>query len=289
MEDTKNDIIEECGGNMETMKVRFYIEGLSNNKKALERAVEEIVKSLKNEDTLKVGNIRAEDILENLEDDMLKYSMMVEADLEGPFKEIVKATMKYAPALVEVISPAKIEIDAKNLMKILGEVSLFMGKLMEKFGGLAAYPPLEKLPTPKIGYSREEVEEFIIDEKEILYRFVIEAYGKDKDTVEETMLKAFNYEGCKINKIITKVQEEGEGKIYALVAAELISSFEVLFQLTAKYAPVAISIMEPEIIDISATELQNAFTDLGGFVHELLHRPIKKKLVEHDTFKFKLS
>lgn len=274
---------------MTTMKVRFYIEGLSNHKKALERAVEEIIKSLKNETGVRVENIRAEDILENPEEEMLKYSSMVEAELEGPFEEIVKATMKYAPAIVEVVSPAKIEIDGKDLMKILGEVSLFMGKLMETFGGLVAYPPLEEIPKPKVGYSREEIEELIIDSKEILYRFVIETYGKDREVIEETMLKAFAYEGCKINKIAVKVQEEKEGRIYALVAAELISPFEVLFQLTAKYAPVAISIIEPEIVDVSATELQNALTDLGGFVHELIHRPLKKKLIEKDTFKFTLS
>lgn len=274
---------------MATMRVRFYIEALSNHKKALERAVEEIIKSLKNETNVKVENIRAEDILENPEEEMLKYSSMVEAELEGSFEEIVKATMKYAPAIVEVVSPAKIEIEGKDLMKILGEVSLFMGKLMEKFGGLVAYPPLDEIPKPRIGYSREEIEEMIIDGKEILYRFVIETYGKNKEVVEETMLKAFAYEGCKINKILVKVQEEREERIYALVASELISPFEVLFQLTAKYAPVAISIIEPEIVDISATELQNALTDLGGFVHELIHRPLKKKLIEKDTFKFRLS
>ncbi|MDN5319840.1 MAG: hypothetical protein PWP49_260 [Thermococcaceae archaeon] len=274
---------------MAIMKVRFYIEALSNDRKALERAVEEIVKSLKNESTVKVEDIITEEILENPEDDVLKYSSMVEAELEGPFEEIVKATMRYAPALVEVVSPAKIEIDAKDLMKILGEVSLFMGKLMEKFGGLVAYPPLDEIPKPRVGYSREEIEEMIIDGKEILYRFVIETFGKDKESIEETMLKAFAYEGCKVNKIAVKVQEERGDRIYALVASELISPFEVLFQLTAKYAPVAISIIEPEIVDISATELQNALTDLGGFVHELTHRPLKKKLIEKDTFKFRLS
>ncbi|ALV62246.1 Uncharacterized protein ADU37_CDS05470 [Thermococcus sp. 2319x1] len=274
---------------MATMRVRFYIEALSNHKKALERAVEEIITSLKNETNVKVENIRAEDVLENPEEEMLKYSSMVEAELEGSFEEIVKATMKYAPAIVEVISPAKIETDAKDLMRILGEVSLFMGKLMEKFGGLVAYPSLDEIPKPKVGYSREEIEDMIIDGKEILYRFVIETYGKGKGEIEETMLKAFAYEGCKINKIIVKVQEERDERVYALVASELISPFEVLFQLTAKYAPVAISIIEPEIVDISATELQNALTDLGGFVHELIHRPLKKKLIEKDTFKFKLS
>ncbi|HHI00800.1 MAG TPA: hypothetical protein ENL40_04940 [Thermococcus litoralis] len=274
---------------MTTMKVRFYIEGLSNDKKALERAVEEIVKSLKNEDIFKVENIRVESILENPNDDMLKYSMMVEADLEGSFKDIVKAAMKYAPVVVEVISPAKMEIEGKELMKILGEVSLFIGELMKNFGTLAVYPRFEELPEPRIGYSREEIEDSIIDDREILYRFVVEVFGEDQKAIEDVLKKAFDYEGAKINKIVSKVQEEKNGKLRILAAAELISSFETLFQLTGKFAPVAISIMEPEMIDVSAAELQNVLTDLASFVYELIHRPIKKKIVEHDMFKIKLS
>jgi len=190
---------------MTTMKVRFYIEGLSNDKKALERAVEEIVKSLKNEDIFKVENIRVESILENPDDDMLKYSMMVEADLEGSFKDIVKAAMKYAPVVVEVISPAKMEIEGKELMKILGEVSLFIGELMKNFGTLAVYPRFEELPEPRIGYSREEIEDSIIDDREILYRFVVEVFGEDQKAIEDVLKKAFDYEGAKINKIVSKV------------------------------------------------------------------------------------
>ncbi|HDH45408.1 MAG TPA: hypothetical protein ENG66_08540 [Thermococcus sp.] len=274
---------------MTTMKVRFYIEGLSNDKKALERAVEEIVKSLKNEDIFKVENIRVESILENPDDDMLKYSMMVEADLEGSFKDIVKAAMKYAPVVVEVISPAKMEIEGKELMKILGEVSLFIGELMKNFGTLAVYPRFEEFPEPRIGYSREEIEDSIIDDREILYRFVVEVFGEDQKAIEDVLKKAFDYEGAKINKIVSKVQEEKNGKLRILVAAELISSFETLFQLTGKFAPIAISITEPETIDVSAAELQNVLTDLASFVYELIHRPIKKKIVEHDMFKIKLS
>ncbi|NJE07454.1 hypothetical protein E3E31_02710 [Thermococcus sp. M39] len=267
----------------------FYIEGLGNDKKALERAAEQIVKELKKENVVKVKKVNVADILENPEEELLKYSVMIEAEVEGSFDGIVKAVMKYSPVVVEVLKPGRLEINAKDLMKTLGEVSLFMGKLMDQFGGLAAYPPLDKLPKPRIGYSDEEIEEFIVDERNVRYQFVIETYGKDKGTIEETIMKAFYLEGCRINKFIVQVQEEKEDKVYALVAAELLSSFETLTQLTAKYAPVAISILEPEIIDVTASELQNALTDLAGFVHELIHRPLKKKLIEQDTIKFGLS
>lgn len=264
--------------------VIFYIEGLGNDRKALERAIEQVVKELKKENIVNVKRVDAEDIIEtNEEEELLKYSAMIEAELEGSFDGIVKATLKYSPVVVEVLKPGRLEVNAKELMKILGDVALFMGKLMDQFGGLAAYPPLDQLPKPRIGYTEDEIEEFIVDERNIRYQFVIETYGKDKETIEETIMKAFYLEGCKINKFIVQVQEEREDKVYALVAAELLSSFETLMQLTAKYAPVAISILEPEIIDVSASELQNVLTDLAGFVHELVHRPLKKKLIEHDT------
>ncbi|MBO8173734.1 MAG: hypothetical protein H0Z18_00595 [Thermococcus sp.] len=275
---------------MTEIGVIFYIEGLGNDKKALERAIEQIVKELKRENTVKVKRVKAEDIIEsNEEDELLKYSAVIEAELEGSFDGIVKATLKYSPVVVEVLKPGRLEINAKELMRTLGDVALFMGKLMDQFGGLAAYPPLDQLPKPRIGYSEDEIEEFIVDERSIRYQFVIETYGKDKKTIEETIIKAFYLEGCRINKFIVQVQEEREDKVYALVAAELLSSFETLMQLTAKYAPVAISILEPEIIDVTASELQNVLTDLAGFVHELVHRPLKKKLVEQDTIKFSLS
>jgi len=269
--------------------VIFYIEGLGNDRKALERAIEQVVNELRKENIVNVKRVDAEDIIETNEKELLKYSAMIEAELKGSLDGIVKATLKYSPVVVEVLKPGRLEVNAKELMKILGDVALFMGKLMDQFGGLAAYPPLDQLPKPRIGYTEDEIEEFIVDERNIRYQFVIETYGKDKGTIEETIMKAFYLEGCKINKFIVQVQEEREDKVYALVAAELLSSFETLMQLTAKYAPVAISILEPEIIDVSASELQNVLTDLAGFVHELVHRPLKKKLIEQETIKFSLS
>lgn len=261
---------------MNTIKVVFYIEGLGNDKKALENALEKTAEELKKESVVKVGKVIVEDIIEN-EEEELKYSGMIEAELEGSLEGIIKAVLKYAPAIVEVRGPGKLEIDSKTLMKILGEVSLVMGKLMDRFGGLAAYPSLDKLPLPKVGYSEEKLESFILDDRNIRYQFVIETFGEDEETIKETMLKALFLEGCKINKFVVK-GEHKDDRYYALVATELISPFETMFQLNAKYAPVALAIIEPEIIDITATELQNALTDLAGFVYELIHRPLRKNL-----------
>lgn len=273
---------------MENIQVVFYIEGLGNEKDALEEALKKTAEQLKKERAVRVRRINVEDVIENDEVDELKYSGMIEAEVEGPLEGIVEAVMRYAPAVVEVLGPGRVEVESRRLMKLLGNVSLFMGELMEKFGGLVAYPELNELPTPKVGYSKEEIESFILDERNIRYLFIIEAFGEDEEKVKETMLKAFLLEGCKINRVAVK-REEREERVKLFIAAELLSPFEVMFQLTAKYAPVAISIEEPEIVDITATELQNALTDLAGFVYELVHRPIKKKLIEKDTFKFKLG
>ncbi|MCD6560009.1 MAG: hypothetical protein J7K57_09150 [Palaeococcus sp.] len=273
---------------MENVKVIFYIEGMGNERKALEEALARTAEALKKEQIVRVNRISVEDVIENEEVEELKYSGMIEAEVEGDFEGIVKATMRYAPAVVEVIGPGRLEIESKNLMKILGEVSLFMGELMEKFGGLAAYPPLDEIPLPRVGYNEEEIEAFILDDRNIRYMFIIETFGSEEEKIKETMLKAFFLEGCKINKVALK-SEERDGRVYTLLAAELLSPFETLFQLNAKYAPFAISIEEPQIIDITATELQNTLTDLAGFVYELVHRPIKKKLMEKDSFKFSLQ
>ncbi|WP_297498897.1 hypothetical protein [Thermococcus sp.] len=262
---------------MERIEAIFYIEGLSNDKKALENALEEIKNELQNEELVEVKDIHVEDIIE-AEDELLKYSGVVEVRVSGGFQEIVKAVLKYGPAIVEVVSPGKIEIKGEDLVKVLGEVSLVMGKLMNRYGSLAAYPDLSEIPIPRMGYSRDEIEEFITDDRNIRYRFVIEVTGKDENGVKEVMAKAFTLEGCRINSLVLRGETTGEG-FKGLLAAELLSTFDVMFQLTAKYAPIAISIVEPEIIDVTANELQNSLTDLGGFVNELVTRPLKKKLL----------
>lgn len=272
---------------MEPIEVIFYIEALSNDKKTLERAVEQTVESLKGEKNLTVKDLFVGDVMEDEESELLRYSSVIETRIRGPLSEVTMAALKYSPAIVEVLEPPKLEIGARELMKLLGNVAYFMGGLMEKFGGLAVYPNLEEYPEPKIGYTREEVEEMIVEDRHVLYRFVIEVYHKGEEETKRDMAKALAYEGCKINKLVVQKHPEDDKKF--LLAAEVLSDFETLFQLMAKYVPVAISIMEPEIIDVTAAELQNALTDLAGFVQELVTRPIKKQLIDKANTTFKLN
>ncbi len=270
------------------VEVVFYIEGLSNEKKALENAMKETAEELKREKDVEIKYVMVEDIIESNEEDVLKYSGVIEAGLKGDFGRVVQLALKYSPAMVEVLGPGKIELESKELMKILGDVSLAMGKLMKEFGGLAVYPKLEDVPAPRIGYEREEIEEFILGDRGILYRFVIEVFGESQGAIETTMAKAFDVEGCRVNKLVVQGEME-EGRFKGLLAAELVSSLETLFQLTAKYAPVAISILEPEVVDILANEAQNTLTDLSSFVNELLTRPIQRQLKERKNTEFKLN
>jgi hypothetical protein len=273
---------------LEEIEVIFYIEGLGSDKKVLESAMRQTAENLKKEKGVKVKYVRVEDVLENEDEDILKYSGVIEAQIAGDLESITRLTLNYAPAIVEVLKPGKLEVESKALMKILGEVSLVMGKLMQQFGGLAVYPKLDEVPSPQIGYTREEIEEFIVEDRNVLYRFVVEVFGESEESVKETMAKALSLEGCRINKLVTQGEIE-DGRFKGLLAAELLSPFETMFQLTGKYAPVAISIIEPEIVDITANELQNTLTDLGGFVNELITRPVKRQILEKKNTEFKLN
>jgi len=271
---------------METIEAIFYIEGLSSDRKALESAIGEVVQALKKERAVEVIDVNVGDILE-ADEEPLKYSAIVEARVRGDLKGIVNATMRYAPAIVEVVRPGRMELLSKELMDVLGDVEVFMAHLMSTFGGLAVYPKLDELPEPRVGYSREEIENAILGDRMILYRFVAEVYDEDLDSARKNMAKALSYEGCLINKLVVEKAPEGENKF--LLAAEVLSDFETMFQLVAKYVPVALSILEPEVIDVTAGELQNALTDLAGFVHELVTRPLKKKLMDRANTTFKLT
>ncbi len=275
---------------MDEIEVIFYIEGLGNDKKVLESALKETAESLRNEDGVKINYVNVEDILEDPENELLPYSGVIEAGITGSLESLIRLAIRYAPAAVEVTLPPKVEVKSEELSKLLGLVSYMMGELMNQFGPLAAYPDFSELPEPKIGYEREEIEELVIGDRNVLYRFVIEIFGDDVDKAQKDFTKALEYEGCRINKLVSKVQGENEsGRKYILVATELLSDVETMFQLTAKYAPVAISVIEPDYVDITTSELQGILSDIAGFSHELVMRPVKKRIMEAKNTEFKLN
>ncbi|HII60394.1 hypothetical protein [Pyrococcus horikoshii] len=261
---------------MVSLTVNFYIEAAGNDRKAVETSILEIEKKLK-EENISIVEINREDPIET-EDPNAKYSAVLEVKLRGELGEIVTLIMRYGPSIVEVEDVKEREISAEELVKILALISKFMGGLMEKFGGLAAYPDLSAFPEPRVGYSEDEIERMIINEGLIRYQFVIEAYGKDREEIEVNMKKALTLEGCYINKFASQIiEEKDEGdlkRIKMLIASELLSSVETLFTLTAKYAPIGIIIIEPDIIDIKPNELQNALSELAAMINELIHRPL---------------
>ena len=276
---------------MDKIEAIFYIEGLSNDRKALESAMAKTVEMLKSEEEANVKDIRIEDILENPESELTPYSGIIEARIEAPFEVMVDLTIRYAPAAVDVVTTSKVELDAKRLTEILGGVSYLMGQLIERFGALAAYPKLDELENPRIGYSREEIEAMILEDRMVLYRFVTETFSKDEETLRKDFPKALAYEGCRINKFVVREQGTSEktGLKYFLVATELISDVETLFQLVAKYSPIAIEVVEPEVVDILPSEIQGILSDLAGFSYELVTRPLKAKLLEKENTSFKLQ
>ncbi|AEH24422.1 hypothetical protein [Pyrococcus yayanosii] len=261
---------------MLALRVIFYIEAIGNDKKAVETSISEIEKKLKDE-KITLHRLEKGDVIE-VEEGPLKYSAMLEVELEGEFGKVVELIMKYGPTLVELVDIKGTEINAKELMETLGKVSYFMGKLMKEFGGLAVYPSLEGIPEPRVGYSEDEIEEMILDEGMVRYQFVIKVYGNDYKELESNIKKALSLEGCRINKFVLQPQGEfevnGKKRVEALVAAELLSTFETLFVLTAKYAPIGIAIVEPQIVEPSPSEIQNALSDLAALINELVHRPL---------------
>ncbi|CAB49671.1 hypothetical protein [Pyrococcus abyssi] len=261
---------------MVEITVNFYIEAAGNDKKAVETSISEIAEKLRGEN-VQILELNIEDPVET-DDPKARYSAMMEAKIRGELGEIVNLILRYGPTIVELEDMKEREIRADELVKILALVSKVMGELMEKFGPLAIYPDLSNVPEPRIGYSEDEIAKMIIDEGMIRYQFVIEVFGKDKDSVESSIKKALAIEGCYINKIASKVLKEeninSEKRVKVLIALELLSNFEVLFNLTAKYSPVAIVMLEPEFVDINPTELQNALSGLATLVNELIHRPL---------------
>ncbi len=69
---------------MEPIEVIFYIEGLSNDRKALESAMGQTAESLKAEKDVEIRDIYVDEIVEDPDNDLLPYSGgMIEARIRG--------------------------------------------------------------------------------------------------------------------------------------------------------------------------------------------------------------
>ncbi|WP_232473531.1 hypothetical protein [Thermococcus profundus] len=262
----------------------LYVEALGRTRLAVEERVKKTKEGLEGSG-LRVKYVDVGEVIEDEAMDPLRFSALLEAGVEGTLEEVFTAVVAYAPTLVEILSPGRLEIDRSALESLLLGIRDEVLLRMKELGASPVVPDVREVPSPPIGFDEEELWEIIYQGRGILYGVSISMKAPDKKTAGDLVSRLLLVEGCGINSL--NVMEAGNGLFN--VDIEAVSSFESMVSLVARYLPRRLEIMEPEVIDVTAAELQNSLSDLGAFLNSLLMGEDFEKAYERDTFSFKLA
>ncbi|MFQ6052115.1 MAG: hypothetical protein ACE5K4_10540 [Candidatus Hydrothermarchaeota archaeon] len=227
--------------------------------------METLIKKIREQKDLEVKELNVDEIIKDNE----TYSGFFEVSfLAKDLITLSKATMRYAPSAIEIISPLQIKLTKKEFLEVLSAISYYVRMLYDKFK-VTFQVDLEDLPEVR------ELDEFELDEmrkeQAILMKFAFEAKGKDEEELKKNLLLLIQDPDLIIERVETIKTKESHG-FEGLIGVRLFStSFTSLINLILKGNPVAMEILEPEEITISARDLQNALNDLSGVFYDVSH------------------
>jgi hypothetical protein len=218
------------------------------------------------------------DILQD-EDEMGRvfYSSVVEVDIKTNFREYITLCMRLVPSTIEIIS-GDVKIKGKDLLEVFGDVSSTVNKLCKKYNlTLYRVGDGEGLKQDEIGLEEEDIEE-AVEHGGALFKLVVEARAKNEKFAMEKTKELVNDTGGMINKMLAKKVGEGEAWEGVVGMEVLFFDIETLFDAVIKFSPVAMSIMEPEVIHLNMAEVQNIGIDIAGIIQQLTFDVITKRM-----------
>lgn len=251
------------------IEATFYIESQSNSREALEISLKKLLDEIKNLSNVKVTRELFHETLDD-EDEMgrIFYSSVLEVDIKTAFREYITLCMRLVPSTIDIIS-GDVKIKAKELLEIFGDVSATVNKLCKKYNlSLYRVGESEGVKQDKIGLEEEQIEE-AIDQGGVLFKFVVEARAKDEKAVMEKTKELVNDTGVLINKMLAKKVGDGETWEGVVGMEALFFDIETLFEAVIKFSPVAMSVIEPEVIHLNMAEVQDIGIDVAGIIHQL--------------------
>lgn len=260
----------------------FYIELLGKERKEVEEALYRIKKGLMSE-KFRVKRLDVGDVIEDPEMAPLSFSAFVETQIKAPLDSIFDAVVKYSPIMVEVLGPGRMEVSNDELSSLLNGLVRRVSEFMRKANYTPHIPDLREVPSPRIGFEDEELWELVYQGRNLLYSLKFHLKAENESFVKEAVPKLLLLESVGTNSL--ELSLDGD----FIVDVEAVSPLESLVNLSVKYLPSEIKILEPEVVDITASELQNSLSDVGSFLSSLKLKEEKRMAYESDVFSFRLS
>ncbi|WP_456472606.1 hypothetical protein [Methanocaldococcus sp.] len=246
------------------IKISAIEEVKSNSKEFAEREFKRIADEILN-------NYKAKLIYEDEEESEL-YTKIGEFEVEfDNFKEYIDFCLKYSPD-VEVIKPNKLVLDVNEINDILSYIITFFREFVKtyKIGFNVIIKESENINIEEYKKGKLTEEDIIeyLDEGYVRAKIVVEATGKDEETVLKNLIYSLENEGIIIRKVATINEDDKAFNGY--VGLDILAKPFDLFSLAYKYLPVAFSIEENNI-KLSLSDIQDIGNELSGAMFELSH------------------
>ena len=110
-------------------------------------------------------------------------------------------------------------------------------------------------------------------------RLFFEASEVSRKEVEEGLWRMFQADGCVVLNILWNEQEIDDKVFKGLVGVEVVfSDLELLFECVTRYGPVALELVEPDIVVFSLRDLFVVGNNLAGLVLDIGREITNKEL-----------
>lgn len=267
------------------IEATFYLESQSNSREALEISLNKLLEEVKSLNNVNVTREMFHEIVEE-EDEMgrIFFSSVLELDIRTNFREYINLCMRLVPSTIEMVE-GDVRIGGKELLQIFGDVSSTVDKLCKKYNlSLYRVGDTEGVKQDEIGLDDEDIEDGI-EQGGALFKFVVEAKAKNEKSAKEKTKELVNDAGGMISKMIAKRVGEGEAWEGVVGMEALFFDIEALFDAVIKFSPVAMSVIEPEVIRLNMSEIQNIGIDVAGIIQQLTFDVITKGMGPSGSFR----
>ena len=247
--------MEEDAGKINAI---FHIESQGNVESIVKKALEKVVEDIKKEEGIEVKEVDFGDVVKS------EFCSLT-AEINVYFRDLrvfLLSAAKFGPSAIEVFEPEEIEIDARDFLKIIGEIIVLTKKLKQKYGFYIAYP--ERKKKPEIGVDEDKAEE-LVEQGYIRAKVVVERNEKSENKAAKNFLNEIEHL-AKINKYKTTT---AEGK--SLVAAEIFVELLNLVNIILVHTPVLVEIVEPKKLKLKTLDIQDIALEIAGFYFDVAH------------------
>ncbi len=249
----------------------FYVEAQSNNKTVVETSLKELLTEV--EQQTNVIESHFEEIVQHEGETGPYFSGILQIRVKTDFRVYVAMCMRLTPTAIDV-NTGSVTLEPKELLHVFGDISSRISNLSKKLR--IAIQQTGKRFQEAPGLDPDFVDE-TINYGGVLMKMVFEGRADSEEKLKEAVMDSVNASGAYINKMNSK-RVEGPDWTGVVGTELLFEDIEDVFLAVVKLVPVAMSVVEPESVNLSLREIQNIGMDLSEVVRSFIFESMARHL-----------